>query len=172
MDDLNGATVALEDSVVEILSRNALTVSTAESCTGGLLAGRLINVPGASNVIGVGFVTYSNDAKRKYLGVKKSTLKKYGSVSRQCAKEMAKGLCKRTGADIALVTTGIAGPGGGTAEKPVGLVYIGCRVNGHTKVREFRFDGTRAQIREQSVTKALKLLKKQLKMSGTMERQK
>ena len=150
----------IEEVVVDILTARHLTISTAESCTGGLLAGRIINVPGASSVIGEGFITYSNDAKRKYLGVKKSTLKEYGAVSKQCAKEMVKGLVEATAADVGLVTTGIAGPDGGTDEKPVGLVYIGCNVRGKVKVKKYIFEGDRKQIRESAVTKALEMLRK------------
>ena len=157
MTDPAGET-AIEEKAVELLKKNGLTVSTAESCTGGLLAGQMINVPGASDVIKVGFVTYSNKAKRKYLGVKRSTLDKFGAVSKECAKEMVKGLLEETGADAGLATTGIAGPDGGTDEKPVGLVYIGCDVCGSVKVIERRFDGTRQEIRQKTVTEALNLL--------------
>ena len=108
--------VTLEQTVVELLEKNNLTISTAESCTGGLLSGRIINVPGASDIIKVGFVTYSNKAKRRYLGVRKSTLEKYGAVSEQTAAEMVKGLLSETKADVGLSTTGIAGPDGGTDE--------------------------------------------------------
>ncbi len=151
---------ALEDKIVKILADKKMSVSTAESCTGGLVAGRLINVPGASDVFNEGFVTYANEAKRKYAGVSKKTLKKYGAVSKECAKEMAKGVAKTAGADAAIATTGIAGPGGGTEEKPVGLVYIACFYKGKTKVKEYRFEGTRQEIRNQSADKALKLLYK------------
>ncbi len=96
----------------------------------------------------------------KYLGVKKKTLKKYGAVSEKCAAQMAEGAAREAGADVGVSTTGIAGPGGGTDEKPVGLVYIACFYNGKTKVREFRFEGTRQEIRAQAVEKALKLVKK------------
>lgn len=157
----------IEDVVVDILADRKFTISTAESCTGGLLAGRIINVPGASDVIGEGFITYSNDAKRKYLGVKKSTLKKYGAVSKQCAKEMAAGLLGATKADVGLVTTGIAGPGGGTDEKPVGLVYIGCNVCGKIKVKKYIFEGDRRQIRDSATEKALVLARKCLTKYNT-----
>ena len=153
------ADATLEQTVVELLEQNNLTISTAESCTGGLLSGRLINVPGASDVIKVGFVTYSNKAKRKYLGVKKSTLDKFGAVSEQTAKEMVKGLLAMTKADVGLSTTGIAGPGGGTDEKPVGLVYIGCNVCGNVRVKECHLKGDRMQIRQRTVTEALNLLR-------------
>ncbi len=149
----------LEDTVVELLARNNLTVSTAESCTGGLLSGRIINVPGASEVIKAGFVTYSNKAKRKFIGVRRSTIEKYGAVSEQTAKEMAKGVVDETGSDVGIATTGIAGPDGGTEEKPVGLVYIACCVGKNVKVKECHFSGTREQIRKRSVTAALNLLR-------------
>ncbi len=150
----------IEDKIVAELASRKLTVSTAESCTGGLLAGTLINVPGASDVFDAGFITYANEAKIKYANVSKKTLKKHGAVSRKCAKEMAEGVAKTAGADVGVATTGIAGPGGGTDEKPVGLVYIACSYNGKTKVKEYHFEGTRQEIRQQSVKKALKLLYK------------
>ena len=162
----------IEEVVVDILIAKHLTISTAESCTGGLLAGRIINVPGASNVIGEGFITYSNDAKRKYLGVKKSTLKKFGAVSEQCAKEMVKGLLAATKADVGLVTTGIAGPDGGTEEKPVGLVYIGCNVCGKIKVKKYIFEGNRRQIRDSATEKALVLVRKYLTKYNTENKKK
>lgn len=151
--------VNLEQAVVELLEKNDLTIATAESCTGGLLAGRIINVPGASSVIKEGIVTYSNKAKRKRLGVKKSTLEKFGAVSEQTAKEMVTGVIELTKADVALSTTGIAGPDGGTNEKPVGLVYIGCNVCGRIKVKECHFRGNREIIRTRTVTEALTMLR-------------
>lgn len=150
----------LEQSVIELLKENKLTVATAESCTGGLLCGRLVNVPGASEVVKEGVVTYSNKSKRSLLNVKKTTLEKYGAVSEQTAKEMVKGVINLAKADVALSTTGIAGPDGGTAEKPVGLVYIGCSVCGRVKVKECHFRGTREIIRNRTVTEALALLRK------------
>ena len=155
--------MSLEESVVKHLKKNGLTVSTAESCTGGLLSGRIINVPGASDVTGCSIVTYSNRAKRKYLGVAKSTLKKHGAVSGKCAREMAKGICRQTGADVGIATTGIAGPDGGTKDKPVGLVYIACCIRKKVRVRKFIFSGDRAQVREQTVEAALKLARKCIK---------
>lgn len=149
-----------EEKLVELLKENAFTVSTAESCTGGLVSATIINVSGASDVTCASIVTYSNDAKRKYLGVKRSTLESRGAVSKQCAKQMACGITKQTGADVGISTTGIAGPSGGTAEKPVGLVYIGCCVRGNTKVKKFIFEGDRTAIRQQAVEAALKLAKK------------
>nr|WP_315035014.1 nicotinamide-nucleotide amidohydrolase family protein [uncultured Lachnoanaerobaculum sp.] len=152
--------ITLEMSVVNLLEKNELTISTAESCTGGLLAGRLINVPGVSDVYKEGFITYTNKAKRKTLGVNKSTLKKYGAVSEQTAKEMAVGAALAADTDISISVTGIAGPDGGTNEKPVGLVYIGVCIRDTVHVEEFRFSGDRANVREQTVISALGLLRK------------
>ena len=152
--------ITLEMSVVNLLEKNELTISTAESCTGGLLAGRLINVPGVSDVYKEGFITYTNKAKRKTLGVNKSTLKKYGAVSEQTAKEMAVGAALAADTDISICVTGIAGPDGGTNEKPVGLVYVGVCIKDIVHVEEFRFSGDRANVREQTVISALGLLRK------------
>lgn len=149
----------LEEAVTKLLHKNELTVTTAESCTGGMLAARLVNVSGVSEVFRQGFITYSNKAKRKILGVQKSTLKKYGAVSEKTAKEMAKGGVFATDSDVCVAITGIAGPEGGTQEKPVGLVYIACYINDKVTVKEFHFKGNRAKVREQSVVKALTLLR-------------
>ncbi len=151
--------VTLEQSVVDLLLANGLTVTTAESCTGGLLAAKLVNVPGVSEVFKSGHVTYSNKAKHKLLGVKKSSLDKYGAVSECVAKEMAKGAALAYKADVATAVTGIAGPDGGSEEKPVGLVYIACNVRGKVKVKEFHFSGDRNKIRESSVIAALTLMR-------------
>lgn len=149
----------LEENVISLLKKYSITVSTAESCTGGNLAGRLVNIAGASNVFGQGFITYSNKAKKKLIGVSKSTLKKYGAVSKQTAKEMAEGVSVTTGSDVGVGITGVAGPEGGTEEKPVGLVYIGCYVKEKAIAREYHFVGDRNDIRAQSVTAALALLR-------------
>ena len=151
----------LEMAVVRLLQKYDLTVTTAESCTGGLLSGRIINVPGASEVFKEGFVTYSNKAKRKTLDVSKSTLKKYGAVSAQTAKEMATGGVFATDADTCIAVTGLAGPEG-EEEKPVGLVYIACYMKDKVKVEEYHFKGNREKIREQSVVKALDLLRRSI----------
>ncbi len=152
-------TTTLEKAVVDLLLANELTVTCAESCTGGLLSARIINVPGVSEAYKAGMVTYSNKAKRKYLGVKKTTLQKYGAVSKQTAQEMVKGIAMISKADVAIAITGLAGPDGGTAEKPVGLVYIACAIKGKVTVKEFRFQGNRTKIRESSVTAALMLMR-------------
>lgn len=152
--------VTLEDAVVGLLQEQGLTVTTVESCTGGLIAGRLVNVPGVSEVFKQGFVTYSNKAKRKLVGVKKTTLREFGAVSDKTAREMARGAVLVTGADAAVAVTGIAGPDGGTEEKPVGLVYIAAAVRGQTYVQECHFTGSRAKIRESTVAAALTLLRR------------
>ena len=152
----------LTDVVVKLLKKHELTVTTAESCTGGLLAGTLVGVPGVSEVFREGFVTYSNKAKRKLLDVSKSTLKKYGAVSAQTAKEMAKGGVFATDSDICVAITGLAGPDGATPEKPIGLVYIACYMNDRVHVEEFRFKGDRQKIRERSVVQALDVLRRSI----------
>lgn len=149
----------LEENVVSLLKKHNITVATAESCTGGRLAGKLVNVSGVSDVFRQGFITYSNKAKRKLIGVNKNTLKKYGAVSKQTAKEMAQGVSVTTGADVGIGITGIAGPEGGTQEKPVGLVYIGCYVKEKAIAKEYHFVGERNDVREQSVMAALALLR-------------
>ncbi len=150
--------MTLEEKAVDLLKKKGYTVSTAESCTGGLVAGRIINVAGASDVINVGFVTYANAAKMKYLGVSEETLKEHGAVSPECAREMAKGAAAQMDADVGISTTGIAGPDGGTPEKPVGLVYIGCSIRGNVKVEKLNLSGSREEIRNSAVTKVLELL--------------
>lgn len=149
----------LEEAVVELLKDRDMTLVTAESCTGGALSARIVNVPGASDIFKQGFVTYSNKAKRKCLLVKKSTLKTEGAVSEKTAKEMAKGGCFVANADVCVSVTGLAGPDGGTDKKPVGLVYIGCNVQGKIRVQECRFNGNRNSIREQAVVTALTMLR-------------
>lgn len=152
----------LEMTVVRLLKKHELTVTTAESCTGGLLAGRLVNVPGVSDVFREGFITYSNKAKRKILDVSKVTLKKYGAVSEQTAKEMATGGVFATDADICVAITGLAGSDGESEEKPVGLVYIACYMKDQVSVEKYQFKGNRNKVREQSVIKALDLLRRSI----------
>lgn len=151
--------VTLEESIVNMLKAAKMTLTTVESCTGGLLSGRLINVAGASDVFKQGFVTYADKAKRKLVGVKKSTLKVYTAVSEETAKEMAEGGLREAEAEACLSVTGIAGPDGGTESMPVGLVYIGCCVKGHTVVRRYQFTGNRQKVRDHAVVSALTLLR-------------
>ncbi len=150
----------LEDVVVNLLSSRKLTLATAESCTGGLIAGRIVNVSGASDVFNEGVITYSNEAKEKYLHVSGDTLKRYGAVSYETAKEMAEGARINLHSDASLAVTGIAGPLGGTDEKPVGLVYISCALQNHVIVKEYHFNGSRQKIRENTVISALDLLRR------------
>ncbi|MCI8311820.1 MAG: nicotinamide-nucleotide amidohydrolase family protein [Lachnospiraceae bacterium] len=151
--------VTLEETIVELLKEQKMTVTTVESCTGGMLSARLTDVAGASLVFKSGFVTYSNKAKRKFIGVKKMTLKKHTAVSEQTAYEMARGGAVLTGADTCVSVTGYAGPDSGEEEQPVGLVYIGCSVKGKVEVEKFYFKGDRKAIREQAVVSALTLLR-------------
>lgn len=158
--------VSLEQAVVELLLEKKLTVTCAESCTGGLLSSKLINVAGVSEIYKSGYVTYANKAKHKILGVKKATLQKYGAVSAQTVEEMAKGAARAAKSDVAVAISGIAGPGGGTKEKPVGLVYIGCCVKGKVTVQRCNFVGNRSKIRESAVTAALVLMRKCVLSAG------
>lgn len=151
--------VTLEKAVVDLLTANKLTACTVESCTGGMLSARLINVPGVSEVFKTGYVTYSNKSKRRLLGIKKNILLKHGAVSEQIAREMAKTAAMLAKTDVCVSTTGIAGPDGGTPEKPVGLVYIGCNVRGKITVKECHFSGSRSKIRESTVSAALSLMR-------------
>lgn len=140
----------------DILKDKSLTVATAESCTGGMIGAALTSVSGMSECYGYGVVTYANEAKEKLLGVSHTTLENYGAVSHETAREMADGALLMSGADIAVSVTGIAGPGGGTADKPVGLVYIGiARRGSKTKTYKNNFDGTRDAIRQKTVIRAL-----------------
>lgn len=146
-----------EEQLVQLLAEKKWTITTAESCTGGLIAGTIINVAGASDVLNEGYVTYSNEAKTRLVNVSEKSLQQFGAVSVQVAKEMAEGAAKAASSNMALSATGIAGPGGGTEEKPVGLVYIGCTLNGITKVKECHFNGNRMENRTHTVKEALKL---------------
>ena len=162
MIDMKAEVNGLNEKVVKMLAERKMTVSAAESCTGGLFAALITNVSGASEVLNESFVTYANSAKMKYLGVKGETLEKHGAVSYETAFEMAEGLRKNTGADVTVGITGIAGPTGGTKEKPVGLIYVGCCIGTETYVKECRFHGTREENRNAAVEAALKLLEDNL----------
>jgi len=152
----------LEETVVKLLKERKKTLAIAESCTGGTIAGRLTEIPGVSEVFMNGVVTYSNESKMKLLGVREDTLKKYGAVSKETALEMAVGVKKLSGTDIGISITGIAGPDGGSDEKPVGLCYIGL-VNGEkSEVHRFVFSGGRSRIRWSGGSRALDLLRRAL----------
>lgn len=148
----------LEEEVVQTLIKKGYDITTAESCTGGMIASALINVAGVSKIYKEGYITYANEAKSKLLGVDKEALERFGAVSEIVAAQMAEGAAKAAGAKTAIAVTGIAGPDGGTEEKPVGLVYIGCFVNGKVEVRKNQFQGDRLSVRSQTTKQALQLL--------------
>lgn len=129
-----------EKTIARILFNNSMTISTAESCTGGLISSRLTDVAGSSVYTKQNFVTYANEAKINLLGVNPETLQQHGAVSEECALEMVKGLYEKTNCDIALVTTGIAGPDGGTDEKPVGTMYVAIKNKYTTTVKKIELD--------------------------------
>ncbi|KEI12067.1 damage-inducible protein CinA [Clostridium novyi B str. ATCC 27606] len=158
--------VTLEEVIGKMLVDNNITISTVESCTGGLLAGRIVNYPGISSVFNEGMITYSNEAKIKRVKVKKETLEKYGAVSSQTAAEMAEGIAKVTGSNIGISTTGIAGPAGGTKEKPVGLVYVGLYIKGDVKTKELHLVGDRQRVRDHAVIRSLEWLRRELIKKG------
>ncbi len=151
-------TVPLEEAVAKLLKKYKLTAAFAESCTGGLVAARMINVPGISDNIKVSYITYSDKVKHKLLGVRKSVLKKKGAVSAETAAEMAKGAAIRSKADVTVAVTGLAGPDAEEG-KPVGLTFIACNVKGVVKVKEYRFSGNRSKIRESATANALILMR-------------
>lgn len=142
------------NAVVNLLINKGLTISAAESCTGGMLCAALTDISGCSRVLNAGIVTYSNEAKMHYLGVKKETLDKFGAVSENTALEMSAGVKKANNADIGVGITGIAGPEGGTPEKPVGLVYISV----NEKVKKKLIFGCRLEIRQIAVYTALEMV--------------
>jgi nicotinamide-nucleotide amidase len=153
----------LEQVVGELLKLNRYTLATAESCTGGLLAGRITDVPGSSEYFLEGVVSYSNEAKAHLLGVPKKLIKEHGAVSEQVANAMASGIRKRAGSTFGVGVTGIAGPGGGSEEKPVGLVYIALADDTQATARKFIFPGDRQFIRTLSVNAALDMIRRRIK---------
>ena len=148
-----------EEELGQLLIEKNLTVATAESCTGGLVSSKLTDVSGSSEYVKLNFVTYANEAKHNILGVSWDILNNYGAVSEECAEAMANGLEKATGCDIAICTTGIAGPTGGTKEKPVGLVYISVKYKGIVTIKEIKLSPNipRIEMKEQFANHALKL---------------
>jgi nicotinamide-nucleotide amidase len=152
----------LEQVVGRLLIARGLTLSVAESCTGGLLGHRLTNVPGSSAYFERGVIVYSNRAKQELLGVPEEILKVHGAVSAPCAEAMARGICERSGSACGLAVTGIAGPDGGTPQKPVGTVFFGVAVQGTVTSRRFSFTGDRVAVKWQSAQTALDLLRRSL----------
>jgi len=155
----------IEFQVYELLKKHSITLTTAESATGGMIASTLINVPGISEFFQEGYVTYSNDAKVKMIGVDRSLIDMYGVVSKEVAENMAVSAARTAETDAALSVTGIAGPDGGTKKCPVGTVYIGCSLKGVTVVEHHIFAGNRAEVRKAATNRALSLLIEQIEHS-------
>lgn len=149
----------LANELFDLLRQHSMTIATAESCTGGMIGETLTAIPGVSECYGFGVITYANEAKQKLLGVSAKTLETVGAVSSETACEMAEGVLKLSGADIAVAVTGIAGPGGGSDQKPVGLVYIGVACKGREAVA-FKniFSGDRDEVRQSTVKRAIELV--------------
>lgn len=162
---INADSELIAAALVDKLKQTGEKITFAESCTAGLLAGTFCTVAGASAVFDGSAVTYANSCKTEFLGVSEELLNTVGAVSNACAYQMAKGAAARFGADLAISVTGIAGPGGGSKEKPVGTVFIGCCYHGKLSSKHCLFAGDRAQVRAQSVrealTMALKVLNKE-----------
>jgi nicotinamide-nucleotide amidase len=144
--------------LVALLTDAGITLATAESCTGGLIASSVVSIPGASSVFLEGCVTYSNEAKARRLGVREETLARYGAVSEETVREMARGIAATSGADCGIATTGIAGPDGATETKPVGLVWIAVSYRGHTEVMRLLAHGSRNEVREKAAVCAMRLM--------------
>ncbi len=156
----NGET--LEETVVQLLIEKKISISTVESCTGGMLASKLVNVPGVSNVFANGFITYSNQSKVDALGVDPDVIKTYGTVSKETAIEMVKGLVKNTATRAGISITGIAGPDGGTPEKPVGSVYVAVMLDGEIDTMALKLNGDRERVRHMACLNAMNMLRKKI----------
>jgi PncC family amidohydrolase len=157
---------ALAEAVLELSRARGWTLATAESCTGGLVGARLTEVPGASDAYVGGIVAYSDDVKRAQLAVRAETLREHGAVSAETAAEMATGARHALAADIAVAVTGVAGPGGGTPDKPVGLVYITVDSPDGSSTEKLQIGGDRQTIREQTTETALRLVHRHLTQSA------
>lgn len=148
-------------NIGRILTERQLTIGIAESCTGGLISHQFTNAPGSSNYFMGGVVAYSNEVKIKVLGVRPEVIQRFGAVSEETAKAMAIGITGLLETDVGLGVTGIAGPSGGTKEKPVGLVYIALSFRGKVTIRKFNFTGERIEIKNQTATEALRLIEEE-----------
>ena len=155
----------IEEKVFELLKQHKITLATAESATGGMIASMLVNVPGISEFFQEGYVTYSNDAKVKMIGVDRILIDTYGVVSKEVAENMAISVARTAGTDAALSVTGVAGPDGGTDNCPVGTVYIGCFFKGKTVVVHHIFAGNRLEVRQAAAERALTLLIEQIEVN-------
>ena len=157
-------TLALAEAVLAACRARGWHLATAESCTGGLVAATLTGIAGSSDVVERGFVTYSNEAKMELLGVPEATLAAYGAVSAETTRAMAQGAVARARVDLAVSITGVAGPGGGTPQKPVGLVYLGVATReGASRVERRIFSGDRTEIRHGALVEALEMLRDEAK---------
>ncbi len=156
----------MEEVVGRLLKERGLKLATAESCTGGLLSARIVNVPGSSAYFVGGFVVYANELKTRLLSVEEEAIKRYGAVSEEVCRQMAVGALEETDADISLAITGIAGPGGATPDKPVGLTYIGIATDREVIVKRFLFNGTRNENRFLATQWALEMLRRYLLKGG------
>ena len=150
----------LYKKIISQFIKDGITISTAESCTGGLVAYTITKNKDSSKIYQGGYITYSNELKIKNLNVKKTTIKKYGAVSKETAEEMVRGLFIKTNTNICISTTGIAGPGGGSKSKPVGLIYIGIKLNGKIEILKKNFKGSRIEIQKKCVNSIFKYLSK------------
>jgi nicotinamide-nucleotide amidase len=148
--------------IINTLKERNESITFAESCTGGRIAAAFTAISGASAVLNGSCVTYSNEIKSQWLGVKEATLIEHGAVSSQCVEEMLKGICKMANANHSIAVSGIAGPTGGTEEKPVGTVYLGVNINAHISIEHHLFTGNREDIQEQATKTAIALFKKKL----------
>lgn len=166
---MNQKNESLEYSIYELLKKHQYKMTTAESATGGMIASTLINVPGISEFFEEGYVTYSDAAKVKMIGVSADIIERFGVVSSETAADMAESAARKAGCEAALSVTGVAGPGGGTEECPVGLIYIGCSLKGRTVTERHLFDGDRREVREAAAEAALRLLKRMLEQEDTEE---
>lgn len=154
--------MSIEEVVGSLLKLKGKTLSIAESCTGGLISHRITNVPGSSDYFMVGFLTYSDEAKTEFLGVEASLIDKYGAVSPEVAEAMARGAHRMGRTSYGLAVTGIAGPTGGSREKPVGTVFVALSSDAGTESREFRFSGSRKEIKNLTAQTALEMLRRDL----------
>jgi PncC family amidohydrolase len=152
----------LEEIVARVLTEQRLTIAVAESCTGGLIAHQLTNVSGSSAYFVGGVVAYSNQVKERMLGVSSETLSSYGAVSEECAREMARGVRRLLDTDVAISSTGIAGPSGGTPEKPVGLVYVALAAEDLERCERHLWSGDRWENKQQTCEAALEMLRRYL----------
>jgi nicotinamide-nucleotide amidase len=164
---LTGDELALAEAVLELSRTHGWMLATAESCTGGLVGARLTEVPGASDAYVGGIVAYSDEVKRAQLAVRAETLQEYGAVSAETAAEMAAGARRALAADVAVAVTGVAGPGGGTPDKPVGLVYLTVESRDGAVTERLHLEGDRHAIREQATDAALRLVHRHLTQTVT-----